>query len=291
MIWLVGNAGMLGQEVEKLLRQRGLPYVASDREVDITAAAVVEEFVAANRPRWVINCAAYTAVDRAEEEPETAWRLNALGPENLARACAGHGAHLAHVSTDYVFDGTAADPYGEDSPPNPVGVYGTTKAEGERRVASVLDEHIICRTAWLFGPGGGNFVATMLRLFAERPEISVVADEHGRPTYAPDLAGALIDLVEAGAPFGIYHFANSGATTWFEFAREIQVRAAQRNLVPATCRVVPTTAAAYGLRAHRPANSVLATGRIEQFLGRAPRPWWDALSDYFESIAAGQCAC
>ncbi|MFP4011821.1 MAG: dTDP-4-dehydrorhamnose reductase [Spirochaetaceae bacterium] len=301
MIWLIGNNGMLGQEVERVLREGGRELVASDREVDITSTRAVEEFFAEHAPDWLINCAAYTAVDRAEDEPKAAERLNALGPENLARACATHGAALVHVSTDYVFDGERHGPYPEDAQPNPIGVYGKTKAEGERRIAAVLDHRIICRTAWLFGPGGGNFVSTMIRLFAERDELAVVSDQHGRPTYAPDLARtlvALLDNAEIGAaqpagepgsagaacPWGAYHFSNSGETTWYEFATEIYRRATLRGLVSSTCSIRPVTSAEYPTKAHRPANSVLSTARTEAVLGAPPRPWQEALADYLDAV-------
>jgi dTDP-4-dehydrorhamnose reductase len=311
VIWLVGNKGMLGQEVERVLREGGREFVSSDREVDITSARAVEEFLAAHEPNWVVNCAAYTAVDRAEDEPEAAERLNALGPENLARACASQGATLVHVSTDYVFDGERDEPYPEDAEPNPIGVYGKTKAEGERRIAAELERHIICRTAWLFGPGGGNFVATMLRLFTERDELTVVSDQHGRPTYAPDLAGALVALLDnaegaaaepsgearpggtaetdgAPGPWGAYHFSNSGETTWYEFATEIYRRATLRGLVSSTCSIRPVTSAEYPAKAHRPANSVLSTARTEAVLGGPPRPWQEALSDYLGVVESGR---
>jgi dTDP-4-dehydrorhamnose reductase len=275
--------------------------------VDITSLDTVRAFFDEHGPEWVINCAAYTAVDRAEDEPEAAERLNAAAPENLARVCEERGAALVHVSTDYVFDGKRTGPYPEDETPSPIGVYGKTKAEGERRIASALDRHIICRTAWLFGPGGKNFVSTMLRLFSERTELSVVSDQHGRPTYAPDLAGALVGLLDAAArstpapagagaaavagarndrPWGIYHFSNAGQTTWYDFAREIYRQATDRGLVSDSCTIKPVLSAEYPTKAHRPANSVLSTTRTERTLGRAPRPWQEALSDYLDAVEA-----
>lgn len=288
MIWLVGRGGMLGGEVEKILRALGRAYTASDVEVDFTSLETVREFAARHEPDWVINCAAYTAVDRAEDEPEAAERLNVLGPENLARVCVERGAGLLHISTDYVFDGAKDGPYTEGDSPNPIGVYARTKAEGERRIAALLPRHLICRTAWLFGAGGKNFVSTMLRLFRERSRLSVVADQRGRPTYAPDLAAALVALLDAAAgaatPWGVYHFANAGETTWFEFAREILREAGGRGLTDGKCLISPVTSGEYPTRAHRPANSVLSTARIEQVAGVRPRPWQEALGDYLSEV-------
>ncbi|MFP4068382.1 MAG: dTDP-4-dehydrorhamnose reductase [Spirochaetaceae bacterium] len=289
MIWLTGSAGMLGTEVGAELERRGIPFRATDREVDITAPEAVRAFFGAYRPEGVINCAAYTAVDRAEEEPESAWRLNVLGPENLARNCAERGAVLVHVSTDYVFDGRGTVAYGEDAEPNPVSVYGKTKAAGEKRVVALLREHILCRTAWLFGLGGNNFVATMLRLFAERDEVSVVSDQRGRPTYARDLASVLVTLLELGgsaAPWGVYHCANAGETSWYELAAEIHRQAVVRGLVSGECRVYAVSSAEYPSAARRPANSVLETGRLESVLGHPLRHWKSALADYLDEVEA-----
>jgi len=191
------------------------------RHVDLAVedARAVERVVARERPEWIVNCAGYTQVDRAEAEPETAERVNARGPANLARAARETGARLLHISTDYVFDGRAARPYREDDPVGPLNVYGRTKLAGEQAVRDILPQgHLIVRTQWLFGEGGPNFVATILRLARERSELQVVNDQHGRPTYAPDLATALWKLIACDAR-GTVHCANEGAATWFDVAK------------------------------------------------------------------------
>lgn len=281
--WLVGNAGMLGREVERLLAESGEDYLATDRDLDCTDRDAVRAFAGEHRPDAIINCAAYTAVDKAEDEPGPAERLNALGPEILAAAAREIDALLVHVSTDYVFSGTAEGPYETDHQTSPLSVYGRTKEAGEIRVASSGARYAICRTAWLFGAGGSNFVSTMLRLFRERSQITVVNDQHGRPTYAPDLAAALLALSRAGAS-GIYHFCNAGETTWFDFAEEILQRATEAGMVSPTCRIVPVGSDDYPTRAHRPKNSVLSTQRIERELGIVPRPWREALDAYLREV-------
>lgn len=299
MIWLVGNRGMLGTEVERLLRERGLAYVATDVELDITSPAAVEAFAAEHRPDLVINCAAYTAVDRAEEEEDVARSINADGPENLARALPDQSRFI-HVSTDYVFDGRATAPIPEDTSTRPLGAYGRTKAEGERRIAAATDRHFIVRTAWLYGVHGGNFVATMLRLMAERDEIRVVADQHGAPTYAVDLADALVRLARSDSrAYGLYHFTNAGETTWHGFALAVQGIATRRGILasgpgPArgtddagaaggcTVRAIPTSE--YATPAVRPAYSVLSTDRIARLLDMTIPAWQDGLERYFDQL-------
>lgn len=272
--WVVGAAGMLGTEV---MRHLGDEAIGTDREVDVTDAAAVTAFATTHAPRAIINCAAFTRVDACETEEAAATAVNGTGVANLARI----GVPLVHVSTDYVFDGTATRPYQETDPVAPINAYGRSKLVGERAVGP--DGYVV-RTSWLFGPAGPNFVATMLRLMAERPEVKVVDDQRGRPTYAPDLAAVLVDLARGGAAPGIYHFANAGDVTWFGFASAIQAagRAAGR---PLPAQVLPTTAAAFAAPAPRPAWSVLDTTKLERALGRAPRPWTAALRDYLEAIA------
>jgi dTDP-4-dehydrorhamnose reductase len=267
-----------------VLAARGLAHVGTDREVDLGDASAVEAFAAAEPFTHVINCAAYTQVDQCESHEAEARRANADGPAHLARAARARDAIAVHVSTDYVFDGTEREPYPEDHPTGPVSAYGRTKLEGEQRfLAELPSSGYVVRTSWLFGPGGPNFVATMLRLFRERPEVRVVDDQVGRPTYAPDLAAALVALIERRPRTGIYHFANAGHVSWFGLASAIRDEAAARgHRFDVALR--PITTAEYPTAARRPAWSVLATAKLEAVLGTAPRPWREALIDHLQAV-------
>jgi dTDP-4-dehydrorhamnose reductase len=240
-------------------------------ELDITDAEAVARAVAGFDA--VINAAAYTAVDDAETHEDDAFAINALGASNVARACAMHGARLVHVSTDYVFDGTAAGPYAEDAPTNPISAYGRTKLAGER---AVINAHpsgtTIVRTAWLYGAGGKNFVATMLDRAAAGAPVSVVDDQHGQPTWTHDLAGRIADLIDVGP--GVYHCTNSGRCSWFDLAVAVYSAA---GADPAL--VTRTTSAEFSRPAPRPTNSVLSDDAALA-AGLSPMRAWDvALAD------------
>ena len=265
--WLVvGANGMLGTELMRLLDGRNVTG-ADLPAIDITDPASVETVL--TDVDVVVNCAAYTAVDDAETNESIAFRVNAVGPAILARRCNEIGAKLVQISTDYVFDGTAPDPYQEGAQPNPQSAYGRTKLAGEWAVRAELPTNYwILRTAWLYGEFGPNFVKTMVGLEGSRPELSVVDDQHGQPTWARHLAQRIIDVVDADVPSGIYHATSSGATTWFGFTRAIfEQLGADPN------RVQPTTTDAFPRPAPRPANSVL---RHDQWthVGLAPLPDW-----------------
>lgn len=289
MIWLVGNRGMLGTEVERLLRKRDAAVLASGREVDITREGAPEEFLASHGVRaldWIVNCSAYTAVDAAEDEPERAFAVNEGGVRALAAAARATGAALLHVSTDYVFDGTRQGAYEEDDAPNPIGAYGRSKLAGEAALRGSLERHVIVRTAWLYGRNGRNFVATMLRLFEERERVTVVADQWGSPTFAGDLAGAILAILHHGEKrFGTYHFTNEGRASWYEFAVEIHRQAVQRGLARPGIALVPIRTADYPARARRPENSLLSKEKIRTTFGIAIRDWRDALQGYFDEGA------
>src|SRR3989339_692395 len=195
MIWLIGHKGMLGSEVYKLLVEGAMPHLASDLEVDITDINRLRSYVGDRSLSWIINCSAYTAVDRAEDERELTFRINSDGIKNIALIAAEKKAKLIHISTDYVFDGNKESAYLETDPPNPTGVYGASKYAGEKHVQASLSSYFILRTAWLYGRSGNNFVHTMIRLFREREEVCVVADQWGSPTLAGDLAGAILHLI------------------------------------------------------------------------------------------------
>jgi dTDP-4-dehydrorhamnose reductase len=261
-------------------------------DFDLTDPASTLALVRAERPAVIINAAAYTAVDRAEAEPEAAYALNRDGPAHLAAAAAAVGVPLIHLSTDYVFDGGKSGPWTEDDPVAPLGVYGASKAAGEQAVRERLADHLIIRTSWVHAPFGTNFVRTMLRLGRERPELGVVDDQIGRPTYAPDLAQALATLAVALAAgrrdgFGTFHLDGGGEpVSWYGFAAAIFARAAALGApVP---RLRPITTADYPTPARRPANSVLSAARIKAVHGLALRPWPAALDDSLRILLADQ---
>ncbi len=285
MIWLIGNRGMLGSDVEKLLVRRSLPFMTSDIDVDITDPAALRAFAGQQDIEWIINCSAYTAVDAAEDERDRAFRINADGVLNIARLAEEKGAALIHVSTDYVFDGEKPGAYREDDATNPVGAYGASKLAGEQRIASAMKRYFIIRTAWLYGRTGKNFTLTMIRLFGERDEVRVVADQWGSPTYTGDLAAAIVKIVEDGsARYGIYHYTNEGRTTWHEFAVEICAQARRHGLIDRDVRVTPVTTAEYPTKARRPKNSYLSKEKIVRELGVRCRDWREALADCISSL-------
>lgn len=257
--WLItGAAGMLGQDLIATLHQRGAEVTGlTRRDLDVTDAGAVLSAFRAYRPDLVVNCAAWAAVDDAEAHEAAALRVNGDGAGHVAAACAGVGARLVHISTDYVFPGDGTRPYAEDDPPAPRTAYGRTKLAGEEAVQRELrGRAYVVRTAWLYGAYGPNFVRTMVRLERERAAIDVVDDQHGQPTWTAVVAGQIIDLVSAGAPAGIYHATSSGETTWCGLAREVF-----RLLGADESRVRPVSTDEYPRPAPRPAYSVLGHTR------------------------------
>lgn len=282
-----GGEGQLGRA---LTRAGGDGVRGCGRaEADITRPAEVVAAFDRHRPTLVVNAAAHTGVDQAESEPERAFAVNADGPAVLAEACRVHGLPLIHLSTDYVFDGTAHRPYREDDPTAPLGVYGRSKLAGEQAVRAGLDAHLILRTAWVVSPGGRNFVLTMLRLARERAEVGVVTDQRGSPTSAAALAAAILLLaarLKAGAGgFGTFHFTGGGATTWHDFAAHIFRRAAERGLTVPVLK--PLTSAQFPTPARRPAWSVLDCSRILAVHGIAQTPWTVLVDACLEEIWSG----
>jgi len=276
---VIGCNGQLGSALTGVLGRRddattlGVDYP----DIDITDPASVEAVFGDFRPDVVINCAAYTAVDEAESNEDAALRVNGLGPRILAERCRQTGTWLVHVSTDYVFDGTATSPYGEDAEPSPASAYGRTKLAGDRAVQELLPySHYLVRTAWLYGLQGSNFVKTMLRLEAERDTVSVVTDQRGQPTYAGDLAEQVVLLVERHPAAGTFHGTNSGEASWYDFTREIfRLAGADPD------RVLPTTSEEFVRPAPRPAYSVLGHDAWSAVGIPEMRPWQDALAAAF----------
>jgi dTDP-4-dehydrorhamnose reductase len=274
---VLGSGGMLGRAVVRDAARLGHNVVAVPHaDLDVTDPDRVANAVAEIAPRAVVNCTGFTDVDGAESREQDAMRVNGDAPGHIARAAANAGARIVHVSTDYVFDGAKGEPWLESDPVAPLQSYGRTKLAGERAVAESGAEHAIVRTAWLFGAGGPNFVATMLRLGAERDEVSVVTDQRGGPTWTGHLAAALIEIAEREGDVGLFHASGSGSCSWYEFAVEIFDRARLR------CRVVPTTSERFARPAQRPAYSVLGTEREP---GIVLPPWQDGLAAYLAELA------
>jgi len=288
MIWLVGNRGMLGSELAAAFSRAGIEAVGTDRDVSILDPAALESFAHGKDLSWIINCAAYTAVEKAEEEPALAARLNEEGPHNLAGLAASRGVRFLHISTDYVFDGSGTRPYREDDPLAPLGVYGRTKAAGEARVRETCGEHVIIRTAWLYGRHGPNFVYTMLRLMSTKDRIGVVRDQLGTPTNASDLAKAIMRIIGSATPrYGTFHFTDSGETSWYDFAVEIQKLGLDQGLLVKACAIEALTTEQYPTKVRRPSYSVLSKEKIEREYSIRPTPWQESLARHISMLAQG----
>lgn len=268
---LIGAGGMLGRALAEAMAERSQAHEALDlAEIDITDSSKVERVITPGTP-MVLNAAAFTDVDGAEAREAEAHQVNATGVANLASRCAAVGALLVHYSTDYVFDGTASEPYAVDHPLQPVNAYGRSKAAGERALERSGAEHLLIRTSWLYAPWTKNFVRTMAGLAASRAELRVVNDQRGRPTSAQHLARTTLALIEQGAR-GTFHVTDGGDCTWYEFAAEIAAA------VNPACRVEPCTSAEFPRPAPRPGYSVLDLSETESWVGPMP-PWQSNLAD------------
>jgi dTDP-4-dehydrorhamnose reductase len=285
-ILLTGAHGQVGWELTRRGRNRGFVVEATDVDVfDITDPRAVEEKVCGQGWELVVNCAAYTAVDRAESEPELALAVNRDGPAHLAAACGKARIPLVHISTDYVFDGSKQRPYRATDPVSPLGVYGRSKAEGDTAVRSRLREHIILRTSWVYGMHGQNFVKTMLRLGRERRVLRVVNDQQGCPTNAADLAEVILAIAGRWErnSWGTYHYAGKGVTTWHGFAEAIFAEARKYTSLLVE-RVEPIPSSQYPTPAKRPANSALDCSLFTRTFGIEPRPWRESLAEVIHGL-------
>ena len=275
-VLVTGAAGQLGRELCLLLAEEGIDTVALTRhELDLSGPAdAITATIARHRADWVVNCAAYTQVDKAESEPELAHAVNAVAAGAIARAVHDYGGRMLQVSTDFVFGGDQPTPYREQDAVNPLGVYGATKLAGEQAVQEVLPEALILRTAWVYGEHGHNFVKTILRLAGEREELKVVDDQIGTPSWTRDIATTLLALMRQDAS-GIYHFTNEGVASWYDFALAVveEARALGQNLP--LQRLLPIPTSDYPTPARRPAYSVLSKEKIRPLLS-APIPHWRA---------------
>lgn len=274
-VLVTGANGQLGYDVVKELQKQNIEcYGASRQDFDIVDFEATENFIKNYIPDAVIHCAAYTAVDKAEDEQGLCYLVNASAPENIAEICKKINAKMLYISTDYVFDGIKDGFYEVDDKPNPINVYGKTKLLGEQAVQRILNKYFIVRISWVFGEHGNNFVKTMLRLGKERKEISVVADQYGSPTYTADLAPLLVKMIQT-EKYGIYHATNEGVCTWAEFAEEIF------KIAGMDVKVNYITTAEYPTRAKRPMNSRLSKKNLKAKNFELLRGWQESLSAYF----------
>ncbi len=310
MIWLIGCKGMLGSEIARQLTENKMPWIGTDREVDITDIDALNAFADSietnsyfpsdirrsdRKIQWIINCSAYTNVDKAEEDVELAGKLNADGPRNIARVARRISAKLIHISTDYVFDGKGKQPYTEEMEKAPLGVYGKTKAEGEDAIQKEMNTYYIIRTAWLYGFDGKNFVYTMTKVMNSHDTVKVVNDQKGSPTCAVDLAETVLKIIEKSekakgffgknsAPsFGIYQYTDEGETNWHEFASEIYRLGRKYGRISQDCQVNPCTTEEYGAKVQRPAYSVLSKEKIKKALGIKIPAWQQSLEKFIKN--------
>ena len=281
-ILITGANGMLAKEVKEKFEKENEVITTDVAELDITNEKAVMDYIVNAKPDYVINCAAYTAVDKAEENYELADKINGDGPTNLAKAAKAAGSKLVHISTDYVFGGDldVSKDYSEDDAKSPVTAYGKTKLHGEQGIESNMDEYYIFRTAWLYGIGGNNFVKTMTKLGSTRDELNVVSDQHGSPTYAKDLTEIIYQAIEKKIPYGVYNATNQGYTTWYEFTKEILK---EQEI---ECKVNPVTTEQYiemmkVKQAKRPFNSQLSKNKLLEQGIKVPE-WKDGLRRYLE---------
>lgn len=275
-IIVTGKNGQLGSELLALhMSYPGYRFVFLDRnQLDFASLKELKALFETYRPDFFINAAAYTAVDKAETDKKLAMEVNGEAVGKIAKACYENGTRLIHISTDYVFDGQAKNPYQPDHCTSPVNFYGESKLKGEQLAMAGNKATIIIRTAWVYSAYGHNFVKTMLRLMSERPSIGVVSDQFGAPTYARDLAVAIMTIIEQGAQrTGIYHFSNAGKISWYDFACAI------RDKTGLSCQINPITTADFPTPAKRPAYSVLDTSSLNRDYGVQPRGWQDALQE------------
>ncbi len=279
-ILLIGSNGQVGRELQRILQIEGDLIAVGRPTVDLAQPDTLRSVIRENHPQIIINAAAYTAVDKAESEPELAKAINGIAPKIIAEEAEKSGAFLIHLSTDYVFDGNSSRPYQETDSTNPLSVYGETKLVGEQAIQNSCAHHFILRTAWVYGTfGKSNFVKTMLRLGAEREEIRVVADQIGSPTWAKDIADAIARILPQIAPeiAGIYHYTNSGVASWYDFAVTIFEEARQVGFPLKVQRIIPITTAEYPTPARRPSYSVLSCAKISTVSENYPPHWRQAL--------------
>lgn len=273
-IVVFGASGQLGHCFQHLAAKEKIAniYFPSEVDADILNNDILKGLFETYKPTYIINCAAYTAVDKAEDEQEIALKINKTGVENLSHLCAEYGSVFIHISTDFVFKGDVSTPRNEESEAAPISVYGQTKLDGERVIEALLQKYFIARTGWLYSEYGNNFVKTMLNLGAERDELKVIADQAGTPTYAMDLAACILLIIQSkSTAYGIYHYSNEGIASWYDFAKAIF------ESVKARVKVIPVRTDEYVTKAKRPAYSVMDKSKIKKTFNIEIPYWRDSL--------------
>jgi dTDP-4-dehydrorhamnose reductase len=282
-LWILGAQGLLGRALVKECSARGIKAVGAGRqEADITSLEMLQKEANQVAPSHIINCAAYTDVDGAEKDYERAWSINAKGAEQATLVALSTKAHLIHISTDFVFDGTKNQALLEEEEASPVNAYGRSKWEGEQLVRKAYPGACILRTSWLFGSGGKNFFSSLLSAFKAKEQMRIIADQWGRVTYAPDLANAVLDLLDYK---GTLHFANEGVVSRYEVACALLEKLRQSGAALQCKEIHPVSKEAFPLPAPRPSYSILSTEKYTHSLGRAPRAWREVLSAFLEDMA------
>lgn len=280
-ILIFGASGQLGQCLKKTaddINFEGLIF-PSETEANILDQAALQLLFNTYNPAYIINCAAYTAVDKAEDDIAIARKINKDGPANIAKLCKQYDATLIHISTDFVFEGNVATPLTETDITAPISIYGLTKLEGEQDIAAILPEHYIIRTSWLYSEYGNNFVKTMLKLAADRDELRIIADQIGTPTYGIDLAEAILDIIASGQQaYGIYHYSNEGVASWYDFTKAIM------DIAGKTTNVLPIRTNEYPTRATRPAYSVMDKSKIKNTFNLSIPYWRESLINCIQAL-------
>ena len=274
-IVVLGASGQLGSCLKKVAAERNITDISfpGEQEANILDSDLLDKLFASEKPSFVINCAAYTAVDKAEDEQDICRKVNREGAANIAQACVKYDATLIHISTDFVFKGNVPQLLSETDPAEPENIYGLTKLEGEQDITRILEKHFTLRTSWLYSEFGNNFVKTMLRLGKERDSLGVIADQTGSPTYAIDLAGAIFDIIASDSKaYGIYHYSNEGVTSWYDFAKTIF------DISNTTVKVNPVKTSEYVTKAVRPAYSVMDKSKIKKEFNLDIPYWRDSLA-------------
>jgi len=282
-IVVFGASGQLGQCIKDIAGKSGVTSIhfPSESEANILDSDLLRKVFEAYKPHYCINCAAYTAVDKAEEDHELALKINKIGVEKLSRFCAEKGATLIHISTDFVFKGDKASPLTEEDETSPISVYGQTKLDGEKAAERMLKKYFIIRTGWLYSEYGNNFVKTMLKLGAEKDELKIIADQVGTPTYAIDLAACILQVINSGnTAYGVYHYSNEGVTSWYDFARAIF------DISGTEVKAIPVRTDEYVTKATRPAYSVMDKSKIKKEFGMEIPYWRDSLKTCIGKLKA-----